>query len=137
MNDLKQLFRSADEPSRRDFVSHAAKACLGVGFVASGGVASNAIAAAGTKAYKGGGTAKNVIYLYMGGGMSHLDTFDPKPGAKTQGPVEAIKTKSGVMVSERLRRSLGLTCRSINLLRSRMATTSPVVERSRPSARAR
>ena len=100
MNDLKQLFRSADEPSRRDFVSHAAKACLGVGFVASGGVASNAIAAAGTKAYKGGGTAKNVIYLYMGGGMSHLDTFDPKPGAKTQGPVEAIKTKSGVMVSE-------------------------------------
>ncbi|MGC3966057.1 MAG: DUF1501 domain-containing protein [Pirellulales bacterium] len=26
--------------------------------------------------------AKNVIFLYMRGGISHIDTFDPKPGAK-------------------------------------------------------
>ena len=29
--------------------------------------------------FQGLGTAKNVIYLFMGGGPSHLDTFDPKP----------------------------------------------------------
>ena len=38
--------------------------------------------------------AKNVIYLYMSGGMSHMNTFDPKPGAETGGPTQAIKTKA-------------------------------------------
>jgi hypothetical protein len=37
----------------------------------------------------------------MSGGMSHLDTFDTKPGAETQGPVESLKTSAdGVQVSE-------------------------------------
>ncbi len=37
----------------------------------------------------------------MNGGMSHLDTFDTKPGAETQGPVESIKTSAdGVQISE-------------------------------------
>ena len=36
----------------------------------------------------------------MSGGMSHLDTFDPKPGAATQGPTEVIGTNvDGVQVS--------------------------------------
>ncbi|MEK6238934.1 MAG: DUF1501 domain-containing protein, partial [Planctomycetales bacterium] len=47
----------------------------------------------------------NVIYLYMTGGMTHLDTLDPKPGAKTQGPVKAIQTSAqGVQISEYLPR---------------------------------
>ncbi len=29
------------------------------------------------------GKAKRVIFLYMTGGVSHVDTFDPKPGLKT------------------------------------------------------
>ncbi|MBB5353567.1 hypothetical protein HNR46_003828 [Haloferula luteola] len=37
------------------------------------------------------GSAKRVIYLFMSGGMSHLDTFDPKPKKKdVMGPMEAI-----------------------------------------------
>src|SRR5205085_9153651 len=48
-------------------------------------------------------TAKNVIYLYMSGGMTHLDTFDLKPGAATQGPTQAIKTSAdGVQISSHL-----------------------------------
>lgn len=48
-------------------------------------------------------TAKNIIYLYMGGGMSHLDTFDRKTGAKTAGPTKFIPTSAaGVSVSEHL-----------------------------------
>jgi hypothetical protein len=48
-------------------------------------------------------TARNIIYLYMAGGMTHVDTFDPKPGAgeKVAGPVKAIDTAAdGVQISE-------------------------------------
>ena len=38
------------------------------------------------------GTARQVIYLFMDGGMSQLDTFDPKPGSKVQGDTKAIDT---------------------------------------------
>ena len=37
-------------------------------------------------------TAKQVIYIYLAGGMSHIDTFDLKPKWKDQGPVEGIQT---------------------------------------------
>ena len=66
-------FNRYDEPTRRRFLSNAAKMYLGVNlFPALGNLASAAPAAAATP------KAKSVIYLYMSGGMSHLDTFDPK-----------------------------------------------------------
>jgi hypothetical protein len=37
--------------------------------------------------------AKQLIYLYMAGGMSHLDTFDLKPGHANQGSTKPINTK--------------------------------------------
>lgn len=37
--------------------------------------------------------AKQLIYLFMAGGMSHLDTFDLKPGHANQGSTKAINTK--------------------------------------------
>ena len=44
---------------------------------------------------------KNVIYLYMSGGMSHLDTFDPKTSGA--GPMEQVKTKTdGIVLAETL-----------------------------------
>ena len=36
--------------------------------------------------------AKACILLWMGGGPSHIDTFDPKPGQDTGGPTKAIET---------------------------------------------
>jgi uncharacterized protein (DUF1501 family) len=45
--------------------------------------------------------AKACIFLYLEGGPSHIDTFDPKPGADTNGPFTAIDTKiSGVQFSQ-------------------------------------
>jgi hypothetical protein len=38
------------------------------------------------------GAAKHVIYLYMNGGMTHLDTFDTKPGHENQGETKTINT---------------------------------------------
>lgn len=47
--------------------------------------------------------AKNIILLWMSGGQSHIDTWDPKPGTDTGGPFEAIKTAAkGIQISQHL-----------------------------------
>lgn len=38
------------------------------------------------------GKAKNLIYIYLSGGMTHLDTFDPKKNSAVMGPTEMIDT---------------------------------------------
>ena len=100
-------FGKADSVSRRAFVSGAARAILGVGALPLiGAASSNPLlgASGGTRIVsqpRMGGKAKSVIYIFLSGGMSHLDTFDTKPGAETQGPVESIKTSAdGIQVSE-------------------------------------
>ena len=46
---------------------------------------------------------KACILLWMNGGPSHLDTWDPKPGAMTGGPFKAINTRQqGVQICEHL-----------------------------------
>lgn len=46
-------------------------------------------------------TADHVILLWMAGGMSHIDTFDPKPGRATAGDLKPIRSSmSGVDISE-------------------------------------
>jgi uncharacterized protein (DUF1501 family) len=43
------------------------------------------------------------IVLWLNGGPSHLDTFDPKPGTASGGPFKAIKTRApGIQLSEHL-----------------------------------
>lgn len=45
--------------------------------------------------------AEHVILFWNGGGMSHIDTWDPKPGRPTQGEFQAIKTSApGIEISE-------------------------------------
>jgi uncharacterized protein (DUF1501 family) len=83
-------FNRYDEPTRRRFISNAAKMYLGVNLFPMLG--SSIAGAAPTSA--GTAKAKSVIYLYMSGGMSHLDTFDPKKKKDVMGPTEAIATKA-------------------------------------------
>lgn len=45
------------------------------------------------------GKAKHVIYIYNNGGMSHLDSFDPK-GDNVMGGVKSVPTKGDFFVSE-------------------------------------
>lgn len=46
-------------------------------------------------------TAEHVILFWNGGGMSHIDTWDPKPGRPTGGELAAIKTSApGIQISE-------------------------------------
>jgi len=99
---MKELLLKADEVSRRDFVLRAAKTCLGVSVL-------NGISKAGAVPFEGSShakqlaTAKNVIYLYMNGGMSHLDTFGVVPGAAEMADTKAIATSAdGVQISQYL-----------------------------------
>ncbi|MEP4078455.1 DUF1501 domain-containing protein [Haloferula sp.] len=85
-----------NELSRREFLARTARTCFGltVGGSAATLFSPRAIAADPAVIKAGGGKAKNVIYLYMSGGMTHIDTFDPKPDAPKEyrGPVDAIST---------------------------------------------
>ncbi len=94
----------AGEFTRRRFLSGAAKTFLGVS-------AAPALLSAKANAALGPNLglpprmapAKSVIYLYMSGGMTHMDTLDPKPGHENQGPTRAIKTSAdGIQISEYL-----------------------------------
>lgn len=50
----------------------------------------------------GGGQCKAVIMLYLAGGPSHIDTWDPKPGKEVNGPFKAIEAADGMLISEHL-----------------------------------
>lgn len=69
-----------------------------------------ALGAFGSAAFAGGVLAnplarqdKRVLMIFLGGGVSQLETWDPKPGAPTGGPFRAIGTSvPGVHVCELL-----------------------------------
>jgi hypothetical protein len=85
-----------DRFGRRQLLENAARTALGVGLLP---VLSHAVGAAPAT----GGKAKRLIYLYMAGGMTHLDTFDVKPGTDDQGQTGAIGTSvPGIRISEYL-----------------------------------
>lgn len=77
---------------RRDFL---AGATAGVAAAGLGALSQPAVAAELKK------QQKRVILLWLAGGASQLETFDPKPGAVTGGPFRSIQTASpGVRISE-------------------------------------
>lgn len=94
---MKNILNKADEPTRRQFMQNAARAYLGVHLFPMLG---SSIASAAAEGAAKGAKAKHVIYLFMSGGMSHLDTFDPKPKKKeVMGPTETITGAAGVEIS--------------------------------------
>ena len=103
---MSSIFK-ADELTRRQFMSNAARAYLGVHlFPMLGGTLASAAPAEVAKSAK----AKHVIYLYMAGGMSHVDTFDPKPKKKeVMGKTEAINTQvDGLQLGHYLKNTAGV-----------------------------
>ncbi len=94
----------SDPLSRRTFVTKAAQSFLGVTALSQLGGKAFAIPGENTSPLKQVPTARNVIYLYMTGGMSHLDTWDPKPdNAEVMGLTKTINTKvDGIRLAENL-----------------------------------
>lgn len=77
--------------NRRQFVARSAGALLSAAACpATGGIAER-------------NRAKSVIFLTMSGGMSHLDTFDPKPDRpEVMGSIRAIRSAGSGMVGHHL-----------------------------------
>jgi uncharacterized protein (DUF1501 family) len=102
---MMNVFNADDRIARRGLLGTAARAAFGLSVLEglSGRFASAQPPAAG-------GT--NVITLMMRGAMSHLDTFDPKPGREEQGDTKSIaKAIPGVRFGEHLPRLAGLADR--------------------------
>lgn len=96
---------ASDPLSRRHFINQAARTFLGVSAAPlAGGNRALAVPGENTSKLKQVPTARNVIYLYMNGGMSHMDTFDPKPKqADLMGLTETIDTNvDGMQFSNNL-----------------------------------
>lgn len=105
--------------TRRQFTASSLAAAACGGRLVAG---SSALAAA-EPADKVGGKAKACIFLWLGGGMAHIDTFDPKrvgdPKTRKAGSAyPAIDTAiPGVHVCEHLRRTADILDRGV-ILRS-------------------
>lgn len=92
-----ETVRLLDSQDRRRFLSFAASASLGVSLFPG---MDRAVKAAESSSP---GKAKRIIYLFMAGGMSHIDTFDLKPGHENQGATKGIATSvPGCQVSQHL-----------------------------------
>jgi hypothetical protein len=101
--ELASKLLQSGEISRRDFAAKTASSLLGVGVLGSFMEGKSFAAFENSSKLKQVATAKNVIYLYMSGGQSHLDTWDVKEGVETAGPTKPIKTSAdGVRISEYL-----------------------------------
>lgn len=97
-------------PTRREFVLNLAAAGLGVTVLPHVAYASEA------------NKAEHVIYLFMNGGMSHLDTFDPKTNVEVKGEFNSITTNAGYQISEHLPK-LAKHGDKMAIVRSMMVTT--------------
>ncbi len=87
---------------RRQFMATAAHSLLGVTFASA---TASSLFAEGTPSTVATaiGKAKHIIYLFMNGAMTHIDTFDPKPGVPEGGETKGIQTKTpGVLFGENL-----------------------------------
>jgi hypothetical protein len=90
---MNSPLRSLDSISRRRFAEQVAQTTLGVTLLPHL-LKAEAAAPVANKQLVGFGKAKNVIWLQMIGGMSHIDTLDPKTG-DSKGPGDPIQTKAG------------------------------------------
>ena len=95
---LGRASRRCDGVSRRDFLRVGALGGLGL-------TLPSLLRGEAHAGERRGAKAKSVILVYLGGGMSHHDTFDPKPDApaEVRGQYKPIATcLPGVQVGEKL-----------------------------------
>ena len=99
---MRNSIKSLDQTSRRSFVETIARSAFGVSIlpISESLFGSAAQAASPLAAIN---KAEHVVYLMMNGAMSHIDTFDPKPGKDEGGETKAIQTSvAGVKIGEHL-----------------------------------
>ncbi len=112
-----------DSITRRAFCEGWAKTALGVTVLhgTASSVSAAEKAAPAPASGPGFGKAKNVIFLQMIGGMTHIDTLDPKDGP-TQGPKAPIKTKADFQLGGTME-NLAKQADKISIIRSMTSKT--------------
>lgn len=85
---MEKTLNLSNSSSRREFIEKLAYTTFGVSVLNSPAFSQESFA-----------KAKHVIYIYNNGGMSHLDSFDPK-SEKVMGGARSIKTKADFQISE-------------------------------------
>ena len=115
---MYDIARQLDDSSRRSFLAHAAKSALGVTLLPN--FLQTALCAAKPAGAAMGGKAlcDNVIFLYMRGGMSQVDTFDPKTDPEIKGSTTPVATAAdGLQFADTLPK-LGELANDIAVIRS-------------------
>lgn len=103
--------------SRRSFLKTGAAASVAVGGMAGLNSVVSQVVAAGKIAKKD--NRPKMIVLWMGGGPTHIDTWDPKEGSSNHGPWKSSPTKvSGVHISEKLPTMAGIFHSHFSLIRA-------------------
>jgi hypothetical protein len=101
--------------NRRSFVRAGLGASLGALFAGAGVSMRSALAGPGQPSIT---PVKRCVVLFMHGGASQIDTFDPKPGRPTAGEFAAIESSvSGLAISEHLP-GLAARMHQLTLIRS-------------------
>ena len=109
--------------SRREFLRTSAAT---VGAAGLSLAADDALRAASVRR----GQAESCVFLFLTGGPSHIDTFDPKPDAPAEirGPFTSIATSvPGIRISEHLPR-MAANAHRYAIVRSMHHTVSPIHE---------
>lgn len=104
--------------NRKDFLKKTARGSLAA--IAAGSFLNSGLDATEIEAYDDldeltiHNKTKSVIYLNMAGGMSHIDTFDPKKGSQFRSVNTSIR---GVQISDRFKKTAKVL-KHLNIIRS-------------------
>ena len=93
---MKHLLNSLDTLTRRNFVERCAATSFGLSIVPTTKLVATESTEQKPAAF---GQAKSVIWLMLSGGLSHIDSLDPKKG-KSKGPAAAINTSADFQVTD-------------------------------------
>lgn len=118
---MKSELHKMNPMARRDFIMRTAQTALGV-TVMPALTNLRAAPSAGGPGSPGFGKAKNVIFLWMNGGMTHIDTWDPKTGT-TKGPTTPIKGKGSVDFLGGTMENMAKVSDKISIIRSMTSKT--------------
>ena len=94
---MKQLLNSLTPPTRRQFVERCAASAFGLSIIPGSALLADETTNAQRPAAFG--KARSVIWLMLSGGLSHIDSLDPKQG-KSKGPAKTINTSADFQVTD-------------------------------------
>src|SRR5688572_1233702 len=95
--------RNCDGPTRRELLRAGSIGIAGLNLAQFFAWQKTAVANPKFEGARGFGSAKSVIFIFLQGGPSHIDSWDPQPDAAqdVRGEFKPIKTKiTGTHVSE-------------------------------------